>query len=55
MQSRCGNRNGLYVVDFATIGNHRRALIAVGKSMGGMDIGENDDGRVCLPVLEPEG
>ena len=54
MQSRCGNRHGLYVVDFATIGNHRRALIAAGKSMGGMDIGENKDGWVCLPVLEPK-
>ena len=54
MQSRCGNRHGLYVVDFATIGNHRRALIAAGKKIGDMDDGD-DDGLVCLPVLEPEG
>ena len=52
MQSRCGNRNGLYVVDFATIGNHRRALIAARKGLG--DMGEDDDGLLCLPVLEPE-
>ena len=53
MQNRCGNRNGLYVVDFATIGNHRQALIAAGKGLG--DMGEYDDGLLCLPVLEPEG
>ena len=55
MQSRCGNRNGLYVVDFATIGNHRRALIAAGKGMGivGKVDGEGG-GLLCLPVLESE-
>ena len=50
MQSRCGNRNGLYVVDFATIGSHRRALIAAGKEICDMDGG---DGLLCMPVLEP--
>lgn len=53
MQSRCGNRNGLYVVDFATIGSHRRALIAAGKGTCDMDRG--DDGLLCMPVLESEG
>ena len=53
MQNRCGNRNGLYVVDFATIGNHRQALIAAGKGLGDMGEG-SDDGLLCMPVLESE-
>ena len=53
MKSRCGNRYGLYVVDFATIGNHRRALIAAGKALEDLD--GKDSGLVCLPVIEPEG
>ena len=53
MQSRCGNRNGLYVVDFATIGNHRRALIAAGKG-GVEETNSGDAGLLCLPVLEED-
>ena len=57
MKERCGNRNGLYVVDFATIGAHRRALIAAASAVGAGGtafVETKEDVPLCLPVLESE-
>ena len=51
MRNRCGNRYGLYVVDFATIGRHRRALIAASK---GDPLGGKAAVPLCLPLLESD-